>query len=67
MHSRQDLHFLHLLLSRPSDKLSTRLDNELDTNLKQSINFNLYMIVLPLSTFFLIITEEVIYFSEFSF
>ena len=50
MYSRQDLHFLHVLLWTPSDKLPKRLDNELDIKLKLSINFNLYVnvIVLPL-------------------
>ena len=48
-----------------SDKLSTRLDNEVDINLKLSINFSLYMIVLLLSSSFLIGTEKVMYFSVF--
>ena len=65
MYSRQDLHFLHFLLWRPSDKLSRSLDNELDINLKLSISFNLYIIVLPFSSSFLIGTEKVIYFSVF--
>ena len=41
------------------------LDNELDINLKLSINFILYVIVLPLSRSFLIGTEKVMYFSVF--
>ena len=41
-----------------SDKLSTRVDIELDINLKLSINFILYVIVLPLSSSFLIGTEK---------
>ena len=48
------------------DKLSTRLDSELDINLKLSINFSLYIVVLPLSCAFLIGTDKVIYFSVFS-
>ena len=48
------------------DKLSTRSDNEVDINLQLSINFNLYVVVLPLSCSFLIGTEKVIYFSVFS-
>ena len=43
-----------------------RFDNELDINLKISINFILYVIDLPLSSSFLISTEKVIYFSVFS-
>ena len=66
IYSRPDLHFLHFLLRRPSNKLSARLDNELDINLKLSINFNLYVIVLPLSSSLLIGTEKVIYFSVLS-
>ena len=46
--------------------LSTRHDSEVDINLKLSINFGLYVIVLPLSCFLLIGTEKVIYFSVFS-
>ena len=53
-------------MDKLSDKLSTRLDNEVDINLKLSINFNLYVIVLPLSSSLLIGTEKVIYFSVFS-
>ena len=48
-----------------SDKLLTRLDNEADINLKLSINFNLYVIVLPLSSALLSGTEKVIYFFVF--
>ena len=43
-----------------------KLDHELDINLMLSINLNLYVIVLPLSSYFLIGTEKVIYFSVFS-
>ena len=49
-----------------SDKLSTKSDNLLDMYLQLSINFILYVIVLPLSRSFLIGTEKVIYFSVFS-
>ena len=48
-----------------SDKLLTRLDSEADINLKLSINFNLYVIVLPLSSSLLIGTKKVIYFFVF--
>ena len=48
-----------------SDKLSARFDNELDINLKLSINFILYVIDFPLSRSFLNGTEKVIYFSVF--
>ena len=43
-----------------------RLDSEVDINLKLSINFSLYEIVLLLSSSFLIATEKVMYFSVFS-
>ena len=65
IYSRQDLYFIYFLLWHPLDKLLIRLDNELDINLKLSINFNLYKIVLPLPSF-TISTEHVIYFSVFS-
>ena len=61
--STHDLH--SILLSFP-DILSTRSDNEVDINLKLSINLSFYAIVLPLSHSFLIGTEKVIYFSMFS-
>ena len=54
---------MHLLHWNPSDKLLTRLDSEVDINLKLSINFSLYVIVLLLSSPFLIGTEKAIYFS----
>ena len=57
---------MHLSQWIPSDKLSTRLDSEVDVKLKLSINFSLYVIVLLLSSSFLIGTEKVIYFSVFS-
>ena len=66
MYLRQGLHFSNFVLSSPSDKLSKRFYNELDINLKLSINFNFYVIVLALSSSFLIGTEKVIYFSVFS-
>ena len=49
-----------------SDKLSTRLDSDVDMNLKLSMNFSLYVTVLPLSSSLLIGTEKVIYFPLFS-
>ena len=58
-------HPLHSFL-QISDKLSTKRDSEVDINLKLSINFNLYVIVLPLSSFLLIGTEKVLDFSVFS-
>ena len=57
---------MHPQLWSPSDYLSTRLDNELDRNLKVSINFILYLIDLPLSRNLLIGAEKVIHFSVFS-
>ena len=51
---------------QPYQSLSTRLDNLHDINLKHSINFILYVIVLPLSSSFLIGTEKFLYFSVFS-
>ena len=56
----------NLLQWNPSDKLSTRLDSEVDLNLKLSINFSFYVIALLLSSSFLIGTDKVIYFSVFS-
>ena len=57
---------MHLSLSSPSERLLTRIDNVVHINLKLSINFNLYVTVLPLSSCFLVGTEKVIYFSVFS-
>ena len=57
---------MHLSQWNPSDNLSTRLDSEVDINLKLSIKFSLYVTVLLLSSSFLIGTEKVIYFSVFS-
>ena len=60
------MHFLQSLLLI-SNNLSTRSDNVLWTNLEVSINFILYVIILPNSSFsFLIGTEKVINFSVFS-
>ena len=49
-----------------SDKLLTRLDDDLDTHLKLSINFSLYVIAMLLLSPLLIGTEKVICFSVFS-
>ena len=57
--------FSDSLLSIP-DKLLTRFDNESCINLQLSINFSLYIDVLPLSCSFLIGTEKVMYFSALS-
>ena len=51
------IHALHSFLQN-SDKLSTRSDNLPTINLKLSINFSLHVIVLPLSSSFLIGTEK---------
>ena len=66
MYSRQVLQSVSLSLRSPAVRLSTRLDAEFDITLKLSINFNLYMLVLPFSSSLFIGTEEVIYFSVFS-
>ena len=58
--------FIFILLWSLSDKYLTSFDNEVDVNLNLSINFSLYVTVLPLSSSFLIGTEKVIYFSVFS-
>ena len=55
------MHALHSFLL-VSGKLSTRSNNEVDINLKLSINFILYIFDLS----FLIGTEQVVYFSVFS-
>ena len=55
------MHALHSFLL-VSGKLSTRSNNEVDINLKLSINFILYIFDLS----FLIGTEQVLYFSVFS-
>ena len=56
---------MHSLLLIP-DKLLTRSDNLHCINQELSINFILYIVVLPLSCYFLIGTEKVMYFSVFS-
>ena len=58
------MHFNYTLLIKVSDKLSTRSDNEADTNLKVSINLSFFVIVLP-PLRFLIGRKKVIYFSIF--
>ena len=60
------MHDLHSILLKISDILSTSSDNEVDINLKLSINLSLRVIVLPSSHYFLIGTEKVMYFSIFS-
>ena len=60
------VHDLHSILLKFPVILSTSPDNEVDINLKLSMNLSLYEIVLPLSHSFLIGSEEVIYFSIFS-
>ena len=59
------MYFLHTLLIKIPDMLSTRSDNDVDINLELSINLNLRIIVLLSSHFFLIGAEKVIYFSIF--
>ena len=59
------MHVLQSLLLI-SGKLSTSFDNLLGMNLQVTINFNLYVIVLPLPCSFLIGTEKLTYFSVFS-
>ena len=60
------MHDLHSILFKIPDMLSKSSDNEVDINLKLSINLRLYAIYLPLSPSFLIGTEKVIYFSKVS-
>ena len=57
---------MNVSLGSLPDKYLTSFDSEVDINLKLSINFSLYVIVLPLSSSFLIGTEKVTYFSVFS-
>ena len=47
---------MHLSLWNPSERLSTRLDNELDINLMVSINFILYVIALPFPSYLFVCT-----------
>ena len=66
IYSRKDLQSKHLLLWSPSERSSTRLDNELDINSKLSKNFILYVIVLLFSISSFIGTEGyLLYFSVF--
>ena len=60
------MHYLHSILLKIPDMLSTSSDNEVGINLKLSINLSLYVIILLSSHCFLICTEKVIYFSIFS-
>ena len=55
-----------LSLQIPSDRYLISFDNEVDVNLKLSINFSLHAIILPLSSWFLGGTEKVIHFPAFS-
>ena len=57
------MHDLHSVLLKMPDVLSKSSHNQVGKNLKLSINLNLYVIILPLSHYFLIGTEKVIYFS----
>ena len=49
---------MYLLLRSPSERLSARLNNEVDINVKLSINLILYVMLLS----FLIGTEKAMYF-----
>ena len=60
------IHDLHSILLKIPDMLPTSSDNEVDINLKISINLSLYETLLPLSHSFLIDTGKVIYFTMFS-
>ena len=51
------------LLSPQCFAIKFQIDYQVDINLKPSIHSGLYVIVLSLSSFFLIGTEKVIYFS----
>ena len=57
---------VHSSLWSLSDKLLTSFDNAVDKNLKLSIKFGLYVLVLQVSSSFLIGTEKVTYFYVFS-
>ena len=57
---------MRLPLGSLSDKYLTTFDSEVDINLKLSLKFSLYAIVLPLSSSSLIGTEKPICFSVFS-
>ena len=55
LYSRQDLQLAYFLLWGPSVRLSAKLDNERDLNLKLPINFILYVIILLFSCYFLLV------------
>ena len=61
LHLLFSVHDLHSVLLKFPGALSTNSDNEVDINVKLSINLSLYTIVLP-SHFFLFGAEKVIYF-----
>ena len=63
MYSKQDLQFLHLLLWSPSERLTTRVDDELYINLRLAINFILYVIVLYYLILSLLILKKFCIFS----
>ena len=63
MYSKQDLQFLHLLLWSPSERLTTRVDDELYINLWLAINFILYVIVLYYLILSLLILKKFCIFS----
>ena len=59
------MHDLHSIRLKFADILSTSFDNEIDINLKQSVNLSLYATFILLSHSFLTGTEKVIYFPYF--
>ena len=63
MYSKQDLQFLHLLLWSPSERLTTRVDDELYIILRLAINFILYVIVLYYLILSLLILKKFCIFS----
>ena len=63
MYSKQDLQSLHLLLWSPSERLTTRVDDELYINLRLAINFILYVIVLYYLILSLLILKKFCIFS----
>ena len=63
MYSKQDLQFLHLLLWSSSERLTTRVDDELYINLRLAINFILYVIVLYYLILSLLILKKFCIFS----
>ena len=64
-YSRLELQSMHLPLSRPSARISVRLDKELVINIKCSMNLILCFMISSFSCFS-IGTENVIYFLVFS-